>query len=138
MNLFSKISISLVIALLVATVYASLQTNNGSLLPLQLVDPATALAFVLCAVLCVFAGNMGSSPTKVADSAASGREQGEVKWFNANKGFGFITRDQGGDVFVHFRSIRGEGRRGLKDGQRVEYEVVDSSKGPQAEDVFPV
>ena len=63
------------------------------------------------------------------------REEGEVKWFNVTKGFGFITRDNGEEIFVHFRSIRGEGRRSLRDGQRVSYVVSDSDKGPQAEDV---
>lgn len=63
------------------------------------------------------------------------REQGTVKWFNAAKGFGFITRDNGEDVFVHFRGIRGKGRRVLRDGQRVEYSVTQTSKGLQAEDV---
>jgi len=63
------------------------------------------------------------------------REQGQVKWFNAAKGFGFITRDSGDDVFVHFRAIRGDGHRVLRDGQRVEFSVADSDKGLQAEDV---
>src|SRR5690554_4059970 len=63
------------------------------------------------------------------------RERGQVKWFNTSKGFGFITRDNGEDVFVHFRSIRGEGHRMLKDGQRVEFAVSMGSKGPQADDV---
>ena len=58
-----------------------------------------------------------------------------MKWFNANKGFGFITRDSGDDVFVHFRSIRGSGHRVLRDGQRVEFEVSEGEKGLQAEDV---
>ena len=62
-------------------------------------------------------------------------KQGTVKWFNANKGFGFITRDSGDDVFVHFRSIRGEGHRVLHDGQRVEFEVSEGDKGLQADDV---
>jgi CspA family cold shock protein len=61
-----------------------------------------------------------------------------VKWFNATKGFGFITRDSGEDVFVHFRSIRGEGHRSLRDGARVEYSVSDGDKGPQADDVVAV
>jgi cold shock protein len=66
------------------------------------------------------------------------REQGSVKWFNASKGFGFITRDSGDDVFVHFRSIRGEGHRVLKDGQRVEFAVSQGEKGLQADDVAPI
>jgi CspA family cold shock protein len=63
------------------------------------------------------------------------RELGTVKWFNANKGFGFITRDSGEDVFVHFRSIRGKGHRVLRDGQRVDFLISQGNKGLQAEDV---
>lgn len=63
------------------------------------------------------------------------REMGTVKWFNVSKGFGFITRDSGGDVFVHFRSIRGTGHRSLAEGQRVRFAIVQSDKGMQAEDV---
>ncbi len=65
----------------------------------------------------------------------SQRESGNVKWFNASKGFGFITRDSGDDIFVHFRSIRGEGHRVLHDGQRVEFAISEGDKGLQAEDV---
>jgi CspA family cold shock protein len=63
------------------------------------------------------------------------RETGTVKWFNATKGYGFITREQGGDVFVHYSSIRGEGFRSLEEGQQVEFTVVQGQKGPQAHDV---
>jgi CspA family cold shock protein len=63
------------------------------------------------------------------------RDSGTVKWFNVTKGFGFITRDQGDDVFVHFRSIRGQGHRSLLEGQRVYFTVTESDKGMQAEDV---
>ena len=63
------------------------------------------------------------------------RESGTVKWFNVTKGFGFVTRDQGDDVFVHFRSIRGKGHRSLLEGQRVRFSVTESDKGIQAEDV---
>lgn len=63
------------------------------------------------------------------------REEGLVKWFNVSKGFGFLTREDGEDVFVHFRSIRGRGHRSLQEGQRVLFGVVESSKGLQAEDV---
>lgn len=66
------------------------------------------------------------------------REQGRVKWFNATKGFGFVTREQGDDVFVHYRSIRGEGHRTLREGQRVEFVVMKGEKGLQAEDVQPL
>ncbi len=61
---------------------------------------------------------------------------GTVKWFNQDKGFGFITPETGGkDVFVHFSAIQGTGRRNLEDGQRVSFVVTDGQKGPQAEDV---
>lgn len=63
------------------------------------------------------------------------REKGTVKWFNNDKGFGFITRDQGGDVFVHFKSITGDGYRSLAEGQRVEFAVTQGQKGLQAEEV---
>ncbi|GAA1921610.1 transcription antiterminator/RNA stability regulator CspE [Streptantibioticus ferralitis] len=61
---------------------------------------------------------------------------GTVKWFNAEKGFGFITQDEGGpDVFVHFSAIQGTGYKSLEENQRVEYEVTQGPKGPQAENV---
>lgn len=75
--------------------------------------------------------------TQQAHTAASGaeREKGTVKWFNTSKGFGFISRDSGDDVFVHFRAIRGEGHRVLVEGQRVEFTIMMRDKGLQAEDV---
>lgn len=63
------------------------------------------------------------------------REQGVVKWFNDSKGFGFIQRDSGEDIFVHFRAIQGDGYRSLKDGEKVEFAVVEGDKGLQAEEV---
>lgn len=60
---------------------------------------------------------------------------GVVKWFNDEKGFGFIERQGAPDVFVHFRAINGTGRRSLVEGQQVTFEVVDGQKGPQAENV---
>jgi cold shock protein len=63
---------------------------------------------------------------------------GKVKWFSEAKGYGFISTDEGKDIFVHFSAIRGEGRRNLFEGQDVEFEVVDGPKGPQASDVAPV
>ena len=63
---------------------------------------------------------------------------GTVKWFNETKGFGFIEREDGPDVFVHFSSIQGDGFKTLADGQKVEFNVTDGQKGPQAENVVPV
>jgi len=65
----------------------------------------------------------------------SERETGIVKWFNGAKGYGFITRDQGGDVFVHYTAIKSEGFRSLEENQRVEFSVEQGAKGPQAKDV---
>jgi CspA family cold shock protein len=65
-------------------------------------------------------------------------ENGRVKWFNEKKGFGFIERDGDKDLFVHFRSIVGEGFKTLNDGQNVKFEVEDSNKGPQAINVVPL
>ena len=79
-----------------------------------------------------------SSGTVVESDVDDGRERGMVKWFNVKKGFGFITWDDGEDVFVHFRSIRGQGHRSLTEGQRVKFMVVRGQKGPQAEDVSVV
>ena len=66
----------------------------------------------------------------------SARETGSVKWFDSAKGYGFITRAQGGDVFVHYSSIRGTGYRSLAEGQQVEFAVVEGQKGLQAQDVI--
>jgi CspA family cold shock protein len=83
------------------------------------------------------AASSKGAPTQTTRSAApaAGRETGTVKWFNTSKGFGFISRDSGDDVFVHFRAIRGEGHRVLVEGQRVEFTVAMRDKGLQAEDV---
>lgn len=68
----------------------------------------------------------------------SAREQGVVKWFNDSKGFGFIQRSNGEDVFVHFRAIQADGHRSLRDGQKVEFTVAQGQKGLQAEEVKSV
>ena len=63
---------------------------------------------------------------------------GTVKWFNPDKGFGFISREDGDDVFVHFSAIQGDGYRNLDENQKVEFDVTQGPKGPQAENVRPV
>jgi cold shock protein len=66
------------------------------------------------------------------------RENGVVKWFNEEKGFGFIGREHGDDVFVHYKAIRGEGRRTLRENDRVEFSVEQGKKGLEAADVVVV
>jgi CspA family cold shock protein len=66
------------------------------------------------------------------------KETGTVKWFSNQKGYGFIVRDQGGDVFVHHTAIQSEGFRTLDEGQRVEFNVEQGPKGLQATDVIPL
>lgn len=68
----------------------------------------------------------------------SDRQTGTVKWFNEAKGYGFIQREDGDDLFVHFRSIVGTGFRTLTEGQKVEFTVGQGQKGPQAENVTPL
>ena len=148
MSLIVKLIISLVIAIVAATLTTVLRSGGvPDLLLLTMFCLGTA------ATTLIVGGPASSAPTPSADKPAkapkpapkkspqpgaadnSAREQGEVKWFNVSKGFGFITIDDGEEIFVHFRSIRGEGRRSLRDGQRVSFVVAQSDKGPQAEDV---
>lgn len=62
-------------------------------------------------------------------------ENGTVKWFNAEKGYGFVTREDGSDVFVHFSAIQGDGYKTLEEGQGVTFDIEDSDRGPQASNV---
>ena len=67
-----------------------------------------------------------------------GNHTGQVKWFNETKGFGFISQDNGQDVFVHFRAIKGDGFKTLTEGQKVTFDITQGNKGPQAENVEPI
>ena len=134
MNVLSR----LVIAIAVTCV------ATAAIVFLQLYSLPQAGLVVLAATIAVaLLPSVGSTPSPAAspvEPAGEGREEGTVKWFNVSKGFGFIIRENGDEIFVHFRSIRGpgKGRRALRDGQRVSFTVVQSDKGPQAEEVEPV
>ena len=64
--------------------------------------------------------------------------EGKVKWFNADKGFGFIEKNEGGDVFVHFSAIEGDGFKTLDEGQNVSFDVIEGNRGPQAANVVRI
>tara|TARA_B110000444_G_C18751883_1_gene553184 strand:- start:585 stop:1004 length:420 start_codon:yes stop_codon:yes gene_type:complete len=134
MKFIGKSIICLLIAIIASSLFANYQISASNILDnLQFQAQGFVFFAVACALAVILSNLNIQFPT--TNPFASPREQGEVKWFNVNKGFGFITMDQGDDIFVHFRSIRGKGRRSLREGQRVEFKVADSDKGLQAEDV---
>lgn len=103
---------------------------------------AAFLLFVVSSVISsMFFSSESSSSSDYDDeqddseSGPEGKERGTVKWFNVNKGFGFITTEAGDDIFVHFRSIRGRGRRSLRQGQSVRFDISQGDKGLQADNV---
>ena len=138
MSLIAKLLVSLVIAIIASTLVNLLFEG-------EIFDARLLIAFFVSTAATALivgaqqsAGSTGAAtrkpPQKLTDGD-TGREHGTVKWFNSSKCFGFIVKDDGEEIFVHFRSIRGEGRRGLRDGQSVSFFVAESEKGPQAEDV---
>jgi CspA family cold shock protein len=150
MTLLGKLVTSLIVAAVASTITTKLMGGQLADLTLHIAFAAATIATALLTSLsrstAVASSSSASSnssssskssasPARTENSGDADREEGEVKWFNVSKGFGFITKDDGEEIFVHFRSIRGDGRRSLKDGQRVSFHVADSDKGPQAEDV---
>ncbi|MFK0086454.1 cold shock domain-containing protein membrane protein [Pseudomonas sp. NPDC090755] len=123
-------SVLLVLAVILQTLTLLARPELGNL-------PALGCT-LLAVVLHLIAGFMktGSTRSQHTQYDMSNRDTGTVKWFNTSKGFGFISRDSGDDIFVHFRAIRGEGHRVLVEGQRVEFSVMNRDKGLQAEDVI--
>jgi CspA family cold shock protein len=89
----------------------------------------------LAALLCLTARGVREAPNSSKKKGTVVKEQGTVKWFNASKGYGFIQRQSGEDVFVHFSAIQSEGYKTLNEGQAVEFEVRKGPKGLQAENV---
>ncbi|CRL50950.1 MULTISPECIES: cold-shock protein [Pseudomonas] len=130
---------NLVSVLLVLAVLLQILTL---LAPMPVIAGQPAVLFSLVAAMAAVLLHLGVSFYKSSPAAASpsydmsNRDTGTVKWFNTSKGFGFISRDSGDDIFVHFRAIRGEGHRVLVEGQRVEFSVMNRDKGLQAEDVI--
>ena len=139
-----KITIISILLSVIATV-ASFQmhaTQNTSITDsLGMITSSQNMPLWIISFASIFAGcfiiSLSSQTAKSYSSTdvGDGREVGTVKWFNAAKGFGFITREDGEDIFVHFRSIQGKGHRSLGEGQRVAFEVTDGEKGLQAVEV---
>ena len=130
---------NLVSALLVLSVVLQTLTLFGLLLPIG--DQPAVLLSLIPAVIAVglhlaVSFYTSSAPSTSQNYDMTNRDTGTVKWFNTSNGFGFISRDSGDDIFVHFRAIRGEGHRVLVEGQRVEFSVMNRDKGLQAEDVI--
>lgn len=107
---------------------------------LHIPDSTARFAELLIIIVALFISTFltSSTPSTSSITASSEHETGTVKWFNVKKGYGFITRDQGDDVFVHYRNIEGGGRRGINEGQRVSFIVINGDKGLQADEVTTI
>ena len=138
MPIIKKIAISIVIGL-IAYAINELTLKNGSIhIPGNMSEISLLLLFISTSLASQLLGgdSLRDDESEISDGS-SGRETGTVKWFNVRKGYGFITRDAGDDVFVHFRNIEGSGRRVIEEGQRVSFVVTNGDKGLQADEVSP-
>ena len=132
MHILKILILSIVIGLL--GYEASKLLVEGSLaIPAGQSEVILLVIFIATSLLTTLASNF-NLPLAADDSE---REDGTVKWFNVRKGYGFITRDQGDDVFVHFRNIEGKDRQAIDEGQRVSFVVIMGDKGLQADKVVP-
>lgn len=138
MPLFYRLLICIVVATPLSAVYTGWAHDNTIN---YLFDTDAAIAFSSTAILCILLSQINLSGASFRlprmRKAAEGREIGTVKWFSGSKGFGFITRDNGEEIFVHFRSMQKDSKR-LGPGLDVEYAVIDGDKGPEAADVVVV
>ena len=127
MSIIKHIIIAILIGLIGYEVYQFL-FGGGLQLPIS----ATAISELLIFIAVAFSGTFFH---KGASANAINREQGVVKWFNSRKGYGFITRDYGEDIFVHFRNIVGSDRKAIREGDRVSFIIISGDKGLQADEV---
>lgn len=135
-NLFISLVISVIATAAILQIQGVSSTITQSLA--LLMDPVHAPIWMIIFVSIFIGATMSPAGSSAADKPVTleaGREVGTVKWFNAAKGFGFITRENGEDIFVHFRSIQGKGHRSLGEGQKVTFAVADGEKGLQAVEV---
>ncbi|MGV0036102.1 MAG: cold-shock protein [Candidatus Azotimanducaceae bacterium WSBS_2022_MAG_OTU7] len=152
MLIIKKIAISIVIGL-IAYEITKLSLNGSIQIPDTMPEISLLLLFIATSFASQFIGDVSASAATSAKKsfgsgkiknksryASSDRELGTVKWFNTRKGYGFITRATGDDVFVHFRNIEGiegKGRRAIEEGQPVSFVVITGDKGLQADEVLP-
>lgn len=141
MNSISKIIVSVLAAIVLAGLYSSWSQSGSFGFSFQTGTSAwfvvASLAGFFIAKLDFAAGKKGSSPATTSrrtSSTAGSRQSGSVKWFNGAKGFGFISCENGEEIFVHFRSVRKDSPR-LSPGKRVEFVIIEGKKGPEADDV---
>jgi len=131
MPIIKKIAISVVIGL-IAYAISEFTLSGRTSIPDTTPEISLLLLFIATSFVSQFVG--GGSATESSYSSSE-RETGTVKWFNVRKGYGFITRDEGDDVFVHFRNLEGKDRRAIEEGERVSFVVVTGDKGLQADEV---
>jgi len=141
MSFIKILTISLIVSIIasIISIQAHAATGISESFAL-LITPAYAklwaISFASILIASILSAKTGGSASAHSNVEISGdQERGTVKWFNAAKGFGFITRENGEDVFVHFRSIQGKGHRSLGEGQTVIFSVAEGEKGLQAVDV---
>lgn len=142
MNSISKIIVSVLVAIVLAGLYSSWSQTGSFGFSFHTGTSAwfvvASLAGFFIAKLDFAAGKTTGSSTAPASrrtsSTAGSRQSGSVKWFNGAKGFGFISCENGDEIFVHFRSVRKNSPR-LSPGKRVEFVIIEGKKGPEADDV---
>ena len=142
MPIIKKIIIALVLGLIAYAINELTIKNGGIQIPGTRPEISLLLLFVATSFASLLVSGSSFSEGEGEDESersysSSDRETGTVKWFNVRKGYGFITRDAGDDVFVHFRNIEGSGRRAIEEGQRVSFVVTTGDKGLQADEVSP-
>ena len=138
MSFIKILIISLIVSIIASFISIQAHTATSFSESFSLFDYAKlwAVSFISIFIASVLSVKLGSSKSASSNTIISAdQERGTVKWFNAAKGFGFITRENGEDVFVHFRSIQGKGHRSLGEGQAVIFSVTEGDKGLQAVDV---
>ena len=138
MPIIKKIIISIAIGLIAYAINELILKNGSIHIPRSIPEIGLLLMFMTTSFASqLFGGDSSSNGESEDGYSSSDREAGTVKWFNVRKGYGFITRDAGDDVFVHFRNIEGSGRRTIEEGQRVSFVVTTGDKGLQADEVSP-